>query len=41
MDSYLDQMNGILDFHATYKKPWITLVLHKSLSVENSLPKNS
>ena len=47
MDSYLDDMNAILDIHAPYKKiskyklryklkPWITLELQKSISVKNS-----
>ena len=50
MDSYLDDMNAILDIHAPYKKiskyklryklkPWITLELQKSISVKNSLLK--
>ena len=47
MDSYLDDINAILDIHALYKKiskyklrfklkPWITLEFHKSISVKNS-----
>ena len=51
MDSYLDDINAILDIHALYKKiskyklrfklkPWITLEFQESISVKNSL-KNS
>ena len=52
LDSFLNNINSILDVHAPLKKvnkyklkfktkPWITLALEKSISIKNNILKNS